>query len=94
MSIQYIKTKTHSLSEKQKKFLFILQAWLHIQDNHDISDTNTQQLINKISTITTYNIYRESDKEWLNQLRDLWMSSKTHYPPFDDWVMKYKTTNN
>ena len=86
--------KTYPLSEKQKKFLFILEAWLYTQYNQDISQSNVDDLVNKINTITTYNIYRESDKEWLNQLRYLWMSSKTHYPPFDDWTMKYKTTRN
>jgi hypothetical protein len=90
MSIQYINTTTHSLSDKQKKFLFILEAWLYM----DTPINDKQEILDKINTITTYNVYRESDKEWLNKLRDLWVSDKTKYPPFDDAILKYKTINN
>ena len=86
--------KTYPLSEKQKKFLFILEAWLYTQYNQDISQSNVDDLVNKINTITTYNVYREWDKEWLNNLRDLWISDKTKYPPFDDMILKYRTTRN
>jgi hypothetical protein len=76
------------LSEKQKNLLFDIELWLHTSN----PSKDKQEILDKINTITTYNVYRVSDKEWLNKLRDLWVRDKTKYPPFDDTILKYINT--